>query len=136
MKEHYTMDEFLEVVRRLRADDGCPWDREQTHESLKKCLKDECEEVIEAIDNNDYENLLEELGDILLQLVMHSQIATEEGKFNFDDVVTNVSRKMIRRHPHVFGKEESETGDATTWEEIKALEKELKKKTPQIPKNP
>ncbi len=124
MKDNYTIEEFKEVIRRLRADDGCPWDKVQTHESLKKCLSDECEEVLEAIDNNDYENLKEELGDVLLQVVMHSQIASEEGKFTFEDVVTEVSRKMIRRHPHVFGKEESETGDAVTWEEIKKLEKQ------------
>lgn len=126
MKDSYTIDEFLEVVRRLRAEDGCPWDKVQTHETLKKCLKDECEEVLEAIDNKDYVNLKEELGDVLLQVVMHSQIASEEGKFTFADVVTEASRKMIRRHPHVFGKEESETGDAQTWEEIKKLERQLK----------
>lgn len=126
MKDFYTMDEFLKIIERLREKDGCPWDREQTHESLKKCLEDECEEVIEAIDKKDYDNLMEELGDVLLQVVMHSQIAKENGEFNFDDVVTCVTRKMIRRHPHVFGKEESETGDATTWEEIKELEKKLK----------
>lgn len=126
MKERYTIDEFVEIIRRLRDKDGCPWDREQTHESLKKCLVDECDEVLQAIDNKDYDNLLEELGDVLLQIVMHCQIASERGDFNFEDVVSYVTRKMIRRHPHVFGKEESETGDATTWEEIKELEKKLK----------
>lgn len=125
----YKMPELLEIVATLRSENGCPWDREQTHESMKVCLVEECGEVIEAIDNKDDENLIEELGDVFLQVLMHSQIAKEEGRFTFDDVVQVLSEKMIRRHPHVFGglKAGNAQEALDNWKAIKALEKEKKK---------
>ena len=127
--KNYTLPELLEIVATLRSENGCPWDREQTHESMKVCLIEECSEVIEAIDNKDDENLIEELGDVFLQVLMHSQIAKEEGRFTFDDVVQVVSEKMIRRHPHVFGDAKAENAEEAlgNWKAVKALEKEKKK---------
>lgn len=118
-------DEFVETIAALRGEGGCPWDIEQTHESLKKCLIDESQEVLDAIDARDDENLCEELGDVLLQVVMHAQIAAEEGRFTIEDVVRGVNEKMIRRHPHVFGdvKVDSLEDQLKLWEEIKKQEK-------------
>lgn len=118
-------DEFIETIAALRGEGGCPWDMEQTHESLKQCLLDESQEVLEAIDAKDDENLCEELGDVLLQVVMHAQIAAEEGRFTMEDVVRGVNEKMIRRHPHVFGdvKVDSLEDQLKLWEEIKKQEK-------------
>ena len=99
----YTFEDFVKIIAELRSEHGCPWDREQTFQSLKKCLADETEEVFWAIDHEDMENLCEELGDVLLQVVMNSQIAAEMGAFTIEDVIDGVSQKMIRRHPHVFG---------------------------------
>src|SRR5438093_121098 len=92
-----------EIVAKLRAPGGCPWDREQTHASLKSGLIEEAYEVIEAIDRHDDEHLCEELGDCLLQVVMHSQIAAEEKRFDLDEAARRISEKLVRRHPHVFG---------------------------------
>lgn len=124
----YTFDDFIDIIAQLRAPDGCPWDREQTHESLKTCLLEESGEVIEAIDNKDDENLCEELGDLLLQVVMHSQIASEEGRFTMNDVIQGVSEKMIRRHPHVFAgvKVNSAEEGLALWNAMKKKEKENK----------
>ena len=125
-------DELVEVVRRLRAEDGCPWDREQTHESLKAACIEEAAETICGInvlaETGNPENLKEELGDLLLQIVMHAQIAKEEGDFTLEDVIKGISEKMIRRHPHVFGNETvSGSGEVLlNWEAIKAKEKEGK----------
>ena len=118
-------DEFIDTIAALRAPDGCPWDMEQTHESLKVCLMDEAEEVLEAINAKDDKNLCEELGDVLLQVVMHAQIAAEEGRFTIEDVIRGVNDKMIRRHPHVFGdvKVDSVEDQLKLWEQIKAQEK-------------
>lgn len=118
-------DEFVDTIAALRALGGCPWDMEQTHESLKVCLMDESQEVLEAIDAKDDENLCEELGDVLLQVVMHAQIAAEEGRFTIEDVIRGVNDKMIRRHPHVFGdvKVDSVEDQLKLWEQIKAQEK-------------
>lgn len=120
-----TFDEFMDIIRQLRAEDGCPWDREQTHESLRGCMLEEAYEVTEGIDNNDMENLQEELGDVLLQVAMHSVIAEEEGSFTIQDVVNGIGEKMIRRHPHVFGegKADSPKEVLANWEEIKKEEK-------------
>lgn len=114
-----------EIARRLRAPDGCPWDREQTHASLKPGLIEECYEVLDAIDSADDANLSEELGDLLLQVVMHSEMATERGAFEFDAVVTGICEKLVRRHPHVFGDASAtDTGAVLRqWEEIKRSEK-------------
>lgn len=124
----YTLEDFVDIVAALRSENGCPWDKEQTHESLEKCLRDECEEVIEAIENKDDDNLCEELGDVLLQVVMHSQIAKEEGRFTLEDVVDGVAKKMVRRHPHVFAgiKLETEEDRLAMWNAIKEQEKQEK----------
>ena len=127
--EKYTFDDFRRIIERLRGKDGCPWDREQTHQSLKTCLIEETNEVLEGIDiyesTGDWDNLCEELGDLLLQVVMHSVIAQEEGIITIDDVIQGVSEKMIRRHPHVFGNGHAENSGEVlmAWEEIKAQEK-------------
>src|SRR6478736_4435783 len=92
-----------EIVARLRAPDGCPWDREQTHASLRGALLEETYELVDAIDHADDKNLREELGDLLLHIVMHAQMASERGAFEFDAVATEICEKLIRRHPHVFG---------------------------------
>lgn len=119
-------DEFVGTIATLRGENGCPWDMEQTHESLKVCLTDETQEVLDAIDAKDDKNLCEELGDVLLQVVMHAQIAAEEGRFNIEDVIRGVNDKMVRRHPHVFGdlKVNSVEEQLKLWEEIKRQEKE------------
>lgn len=124
----YTLEDFVDIVAMLRGENGCPWDKEQTHESLEKCLRDECEEVIEAIENKDDDNLCEELGDVLLQVVMHSQIAKEEGRFTLEDVIDGVAKKMVRRHPHVFAgmKLETEEERLAMWNAIKEQEKKEK----------
>ena len=119
----------MQTIERLRAPDGCPWDREQTHSSLKAACIEEAAEVICGINiyenTGNAENLKEELGDLLLQIVMHAQIAKEEGLFTFEDVARTVNEKMLRRHPHVFGEETAETPDQVLkrWEEIKKEEK-------------
>lgn len=124
----YTLEDFVDIVATLRGENGCPWDKEQTHESLEKCLRDECEEVIEAIEKKDDDNLCEELGDVLLQVVMHSQIAAEKGRFTLEDVIDGVAKKMVRRHPHVFAgvKLETEEERLAMWNSIKKQEKEEK----------
>lgn len=122
-------EEFEAVIARLRAPDGCPWDREQTHTSLKRTCIEEASEVICGINildkTGDPENLKEELGDLLMQVVLHARIAEEEGLFTMDDVIQTITDKMIRRHPHVFGNTTvSETGEVLTqWEQIKKQEK-------------
>ncbi|MCF7855145.1 MAG: nucleoside triphosphate pyrophosphohydrolase [Candidatus Pacebacteria bacterium] len=116
---------LVEIMAQLRAPDGCPWDREQTHQTLKEFLMEEAAELFDAIDDEDEEGMVEELGDVLLQVVFHSQIASEEGRFNMQDVARVCCEKLIRRHPHVFG--ESEVNDAAgvlrQWETIKRSEK-------------
>lgn len=121
----YSFDEFMDIIRKLRSKEGCPWDREQTHESLKTCLLEECYETIEAINNRDNENLCEELGDILLQVALHTAIAEEKTEFTIQDVITAEAEKMIRRHPHVFGDViiNNSEGVIKNWEEIKKQEK-------------
>ena len=122
-------ENFKQIIARLRAKDGCPWDREQTHMSLKPACIEEAAEVICGINildqTGDPENLKEELGDLLLQVVMHAQIAEEEGMFTMDDVIRGVSEKMIRRHPHVFGETVvADSGEVlTNWDKIKKQEK-------------
>lgn len=121
----FFMPDLINVMTRLRSQDGCPWDREQTHESLKRYLIEESYEVIEAIDKGDLWGLEEELGDLLLQVVFHAEIASENGYFNINDVITGIYEKMIRRHPHVFEDVEVENSDEvlTNWEAIKQDEK-------------
>ena len=121
----YSFQDLTDIIAKLRSDEGCPWDREQTYESLKKCLADEAQEVYEAVDNQDMDTLCEELGDVLLQVMLNSQIAREEGAFTIDDVIDGLCRKMIRRHPHVFGdvKVSSVEEGLALWNAIKAQEK-------------
>jgi len=116
---------FVALIARLRAPGGCPWDREQTHASLKPMTIEEAYEVIEAIDEGGDAELAGELGDLLLQVVFHSQIAAEEKRFTVADVIASVSAKMVRRHPHVFGDETARTSGEVlrSWEAIKAAEK-------------
>lgn len=122
-------DRFVNIIDRLRAEDGCPWDREQTHMSLKQTCIEEASEVVCGINildkTGDADNLKEELGDLLMQVVLHAQIAKEEGLFTIDDVCKGISEKMIRRHPHVFHEKlYDENGhELTSWENIKKYEK-------------
>lgn len=124
----YTFEELVSVVETLRSEQGCPWDRKQTMESLKPCLVEETGEVIAAIDHQDMENLCEELGDLLFHVLIYSQIAKEQGCFRLEDVVDGVCRKMIRRHPHVFGDHRSLSPEESLdlWNEIKKQEKTKK----------
>jgi tetrapyrrole methylase family protein / MazG family protein len=119
-----SFERFQEIIAHLRAPEGCPWDREQTHESLKRYLLEESHEVLEAIDNADSQSLAEELGDLLLQVVLHTQIAIDEGEFNMTDVLRHVNAKMIRRHPHVWGDVSADNPDqvVTNWEALKKQE--------------
>lgn len=133
MDKKYTYEEFLEIIKTLRSENGCPWDRTQTHDSLRPCMAEEAAEVLAAIriyeETGDAENLQEELGDVLLQVVMHSEIAAEEGIFTMEDVVNHVAQKMIRRHPHVFGDKNADNPAEAlgNWEEAKKKEKQGKR---------
>ena len=122
--------ELVELIARLRAPGGCPWDREQTHETLKPMMLEEAYEAVEAIDEGNDEEFKGELGDLLLQVVFHSQIATEENRFNVAEVINRISSKMIRRHPHVFGEDTAQTAGEVlrNWEAIKEAELEAKGK--------
>lgn len=119
------IDDLRQTLARLRAPDGCPWDREQTHQSLARCLIDECSELLDTIDRNDLPHMREELGDVLVQVVFHAQLAAERGEFNFDDVARDINDKLVRRHPHVFGAAQAETSAQVIemWERVKAQEK-------------
>jgi len=119
------MDDLRKTIARLRAPGGCPWDQEQTHASLVRCLIDECSELIETIDCLDMPHMREELGDVLIQVIFHAQLAEEAGKFDLEDVAREVNEKLIRRHPHVFGNGKLDTTEQvlTQWEKIKAQEK-------------
>ena len=121
-------DQFCNIIAKLRAPDGCPWDRKQTAESLKKSLMEECGEALEAIDKKDDENLCEELGDVLLVVGMIARIKEEEGKFNISDVLSGVNDKLIRRHPHVFGDAKASSPEEVLklWNQVKEEEKKKK----------
>ncbi len=131
-EKKYTYEEFLEIIAALRSENGCPWDKVQTHESLKPCMMEEAAELLASIrifdKTGNPENMIEELGDVLLQVVMHAQIASVEDLFTMEDVVNEVARKMVRRHPHVFGTGNADTPDEVlvNWEEIKKEEKKDK----------
>ena len=128
IKESYSFEDLVDVVKCLRQPDGCPWDREQTHKSIRQDFIEETYEVIEAIDNEDTALLREELGDVLFQVVFHTQIEAEKGVFNIDDVANDICRKMIVRHPHVFGDVEADTTDKVldNWDKIKMRTKSQK----------
>lgn len=125
IKEKYSFEDLVEIIRVLRGEGGCPWDRVQTHESLKKSLLEEAYEAIEVIDKKDSEKMCEELGDVLLQVVFHGQIAKEEGTFDINDIITGICQKMISRHTHVFGADTAETPEdvLVNWEKQKRKEK-------------
>jgi XTP/dITP diphosphohydrolase/tetrapyrrole methylase family protein/MazG family protein len=119
------IDDLRETMARLRAPDGCPWDREQTHQSICDCLVEEVAELLDTIDRSDFPHMREELGDLLLHVVMHAQMAAEEGHFDFDAVAAEVNDKLIRRHPHVFGPQRLNTSGEVInqWDAIKEAEK-------------
>lgn len=120
-KERYSIEDLLEIMSLLRSENGCPWDREQTHESIRKNFIEETYEAVEAIDLGDPKMLREELGDVLLQVVFHTQMEKEKGNFDFDDVCDEICKKLVVRHPHIFGEENiGRAADvADRWEEIK-----------------
>ena len=130
-KEKYNFDDLVEIVRCLRLPDGCPWDKEQTHKTIRQDFIEETYEVVEAIDNDDPEGLREELGDVLLQVVFHTQIEREKGVFDMNDVANDVCQKMIVRHPHVFGEVKADTTEKVldNWDKIKMQTKEQSSQT-------
>ena len=128
MDKAYTFKDLTDITAKLRSENGCTWDRAQTHESLIPCLMEESGEVRDAIVNKDDENLCEELGDLLFQVMIHSQIAAERGAFTVDDVVQGICEKMVRRHPQVFGDRKviSPEEALALWQEIKKREQSEK----------
>ena len=124
-KDHYSYEDFLEIMRLLRAPGGCPWDREQTHGSIRRNFLEETYEVLDAIDRDDPHAMCEELGDVLMQVVFHAQIEAERGRFTMDDVVDGVAQKLVYRHPHVFGEVRADTSQQVlvNWEALKRREK-------------
>jgi len=131
LKDKYDFNDLLEIMARLRAENGCPWDREQTHESLRIYLIEETYEVLEALDAGDMGKFCNELGDLLLQIVFHARIAEESGVFDIEDVTTEICRKLISRHTHIFGGDKADTPEQVVenWEAIKKKEKKLKSQT-------
>jgi tetrapyrrole methylase family protein/MazG family protein len=125
-KEKYDFDDLCDIVTILRGEGGCPWDREQDHHSIRKGMIEECYEVVEAIDRDDAALLREELGDVLLQIVFHSDIEKDAGTFDINDVANDECVKMIHRHPHVFGQVKADTSEQVlaNWEVIKTEEKQ------------
>ena len=126
----YTFSDLQNIVKTLRGENGCPWDQVQTHQSLERCMIEEAYEAVEGIhlyaETGDGENLCEELGDVLLQVIFHSQLAEEEGIFNLDDVIYGICEKMIHRHPHVFCEGQAKT-ELPNWDEMKKEEKRGKR---------
>lgn len=127
MAKKTTFDDLIKIMARLRGPDGCPWDRKQTHKSLLKYLKEESRETIEAIEKRDWLNLEEELGDILLQVLFHAQLAAEKGRFTIHHVLATLKSKLVGRHPHVFANKKGEKLTAQDvldrWDDLKAAEK-------------
>lgn len=118
-------DRLIEIIKRLRAPDGCPWDREQTHASVRGHLVEECAELLEAVDLNDPDKMREELGDVLMHLFLHAEMESERGSFDMRDVARELGDKLIRRHPHVFGDKRADDSDGVLkiWQEVKRGEK-------------
>ena len=140
IKDRYGFQDLVDIMALLRSEDGCPWDRVQTHESIRKNFIEETYEVAEAIDNKDVANLREELGDVLLQVVFHTQMEREAGRFDIDDVITEVCEKLVVRHPHIFGEVSADTPEKVldNWEEIKMRTKgqtDGKKRLEDVPKS-
>lgn len=130
-KDRYDLNDLVDIMALLRSVNGCPWDREQTHESLKRYMIEETYEVLEQIDKKNSTKLCDELGDLLLQVVFHAQISTENGEFDMGDVITGICRKLISRHTHVFGEAKADTSEKVleNWEEIKKREKGIENHT-------
>ncbi len=124
-KSRYGWEDFLEIMRLLRSPGGCPWDREQTHQSIRRNFLEETYEVLDALDRDDAPGMCEELGDVLMQVAFHCRIEEERGRFTMDDVVDGVAQKLVYRHPHVFGSVQADTSDAVlaNWEVLKRREK-------------
>ena len=136
----YTIDDLRDIMTRLRGEDGCPWDKVQTHQSIKRCMIEEAYEALDALDANDDKMFANELGDVLFQVVFHSALAEERGAFDFDDVVSEICQKLIDRHTHVFGTDKATDADSALgmWEKNKKAEKGLKTYTDtlkDVPKN-
>lgn len=131
LKDKYNMDDLVAIIKVLRAPGGCPWDREQTHESIKKNFIEETYEVVEAINKQSPDMLREELGDVLSQIVLHSEMESENGNFSFDDVVNDIVQKLVVRHPHVFGEVvANNTAEAlNSWDAVKLKTKGQKNQT-------
>jgi len=131
IKDRYGFQDLIEIMKYLRAPGGCPWDMAQTHKSIRSNLIEETYEVVEAIDNEDSELLKEELGDLLLQVIFHSEMAEEENKFNIDDVVNDICQKLVIRHPHVFGDVSAENSEEAlkSWDDVKMQTKSQKKQS-------
>lgn len=127
-KKDYTFQDLIDIMKMLRSDNGCPWDREQTHESIKYSLLEEACEAMEAMDNKNPDDFADELGDVLLQVVFHSEIAESLGTFSIQDVINHICKKMISRHTHIFGNDKAENADGVLnlWEENKKAEKGYK----------
>jgi len=126
--------DLIEIIETLRGQNGCPWDREQTHESIKKGIIEESYEVMDAINMNDEEGVVEELGDVLFQVVFHSVLGEEEGRYDLGDIIESICSKMIYRHPHVFGKDKAGNTEAVLvkWDELKKKEKNLETTTDEL----
>lgn len=140
MNDNGKLERLIDIMKALRSENGCPWDREQTYESLKKYMIEETYEYLEAVDLKSKEKMLEELGDVLLQVIFHATIAAENGDFTIEDVINRICDKLIHRHPHVFGNVKADTSGEVlkNWEEIKKKEKGLKNQTSvlqDVPKN-
>ena len=126
LQDHYSLEGLLDILQDLRGPEGCPWARDQDYDSLKVTLRDETQEVLDAVENRDMENLQEELGDLLLQVLFYADLAREDGYFTLDDVMTGLGRKLVRRHPHVFGDAKADTPEEALalWREVKRRERE------------
>lgn len=126
--------DLIEIIEALRAEDGCPWDREQTHESIKKAIIEESYEVVDSIEKHDDAGTVEELGDVLLQVAFHSVLGKEEGRYDLGDIIDGICNKMISRHPHVFGKDKVRDTEEVllNWDELKKKEKNLETTTDEL----
>ncbi|PRR83326.1 nucleoside triphosphate pyrophosphohydrolase [Clostridium vincentii] len=133
-KDKRNIYDLIEIVEALRKENGCPWDREQTHESIKKAIIEESYEVMDAIDKADEEGTVEELGDVLLQVVFHSVLGKEEGRYDLGDIIDGICNKMVYRHPHVFGNDKVENTEEVmvSWDELKKKEKNLETTTDEL----
>lgn len=131
MQKTYTFEDLRDIIERLRGKNGCPWDKVQTHESLRADMLEEAYEAVDAIDKGDMDNLKEELGDVLMQVVFHSSIEAQKGGFTLDDVIQGICEKMVYRHPHVFGEISVDTAEQVlvNWEALKKKEKHMQTQT-------